>query len=123
MAKVENVTLTLPTDLLEDIDRHEKDRSKFVVEAIRHELDRRRRAELHQSLENPHPETAELENEGFDEWVRSLPEEDTDALVDKSAGKPVRWVPGEGWIEASSVSAARGTSGHRFRAGSLPRIG
>ena len=30
---------------------------------------------------------------------RSLPEEDTDALVDSSAGTPVRWVSGKGWVE------------------------
>jgi hypothetical protein len=28
-----------------------------------------------------------------------LREEDIEALVDNSAGKPVRWVPGEGWVE------------------------
>jgi hypothetical protein len=28
-----------------------------------------------------------------------LPEEDAEALVDSSAGKPVRWAPGEGWVE------------------------
>jgi hypothetical protein len=28
-----------------------------------------------------------------------LPEEDTEALVDSSAGKPVRWIPGKGWVE------------------------
>jgi hypothetical protein len=36
-----------------------------------------------------------------------LPEEDTEALVDSSAGKAVRWVPGEGWVEG--VSLGRGT--------------
>jgi hypothetical protein len=66
---------------------------------VRHELDRRRRAELHRSLRNPHPESADLAQQGLEEWARSLPEEDTEALVDSSAGKPVRWVPGEGWVE------------------------
>jgi hypothetical protein len=28
-----------------------------------------------------------------------LPEEDTAALVDASAGTSVRWVLGEGWVE------------------------
>jgi hypothetical protein len=28
-----------------------------------------------------------------------LPEEDTAALVDASAGTSVRWVSGEGWVE------------------------
>ena len=63
------------------------------------ELDRRRRAELRRSLQNPHPESAELAEQGLEEWTRGLPEEDTEALVDWTAGKPVRWVPGEGWVE------------------------
>ena len=44
MANVERVTVTLPDNLLRDIDRLEKNRSKFVAEAVRRELDRRRRA-------------------------------------------------------------------------------
>ena len=55
MASVERVTVTLPNDLIRDIDRQEKNRSKFVTEAIRRELDRRRLAELRRSLQNPHP--------------------------------------------------------------------
>ena len=99
MSNVERVTVTLPIDLLKDIDRREKNRSKFVVEAIRHELARRRRADLHRSMRNPHPEGVELAQQGFDEWVRGLPEEDAGALVDPSAGKAIRWIPGEGWVE------------------------
>jgi Arc/MetJ-type ribon-helix-helix transcriptional regulator len=101
MASVERVTVTLPQDLLSDIDRREKNRSKFVAEAVRHELDRRRRSELHRSLRNPHPESADLAEQGLEEWTRNLPEEDTEALVDSSAGKPVRWVAGEGWVEGN----------------------
>ncbi|RPH63685.1 MAG: hypothetical protein EHM78_27330 [Myxococcaceae bacterium] len=99
MASVERVTVTLPNDLLRDIDRREKNRSKFVAEAVRHELDRRRRAELRRSLQNPHPESADLAEQGLEEWTRGLPEEDTEALVDSKAGTPVRWVSGEGWVE------------------------
>jgi Arc/MetJ-type ribon-helix-helix transcriptional regulator len=99
MASVERVTVTLPNDLVRDIDRRGKNRSKFVAEAVRHELDRRRRADLRRSLQNPHPESAELAELGFEEWARSLPEEDTEALLDSSLGTPVRWVPGEGWVE------------------------
>ena len=50
MVSVERVTVTLPNDLVRDIDRRENNRSKFVAEAVRHELDRRRRAELRRSL-------------------------------------------------------------------------
>jgi len=99
MAGVERVTVTLPNDLVRDIDRREKNRSRFVTEAVRRELDRRRRAELRRSLENPHPESTELAELELGEWRRSLPEEDAEALVDSRAGKAVRWVPGEGWVE------------------------
>src|SRR5258707_9851894 len=99
MAGVERVTVTLPNDLVRDIDRREKNRSKFVAEAVCNGLDRRRRAELRRSLQNPHPESAELAEQGIEEWTRSLPEEDTNALVDNSVGSPVQWIPGEGWME------------------------
>ena len=99
MAAVERVTVTLPNDLVRDIDRREKNRSKFVAEAVRHELDRRRRAELHRSLQNPHPDSGELAEQGLEEWTRGFPTEDTEALVDSSIGKPIRWIPGQGWVE------------------------
>src|ERR1035441_10097891 len=99
MATIERVTVTLPDDLVKDIDRREKNRSKFVAEAVRHELDRRRRAELRRSLQNPHPESAELAEQGFEEWTRGLLAENPEDLVDSSTGKRVRWVPGEGWLE------------------------
>jgi hypothetical protein len=73
MATAERVTVTLPNDLARD---------------------RRRRAELRRSLQNPHPVGAELAENGFEEWTRVLPEEDTEALVDSSAGKLVRRTPG-----------------------------
>jgi post-segregation antitoxin (ccd killing protein) len=92
------VTVTLPGDLLRDIDRREKNRSRFVTEAVRRELARRRRAELRRSLENPHAD-APPADEGLGEWARSLPQEDPRALVDLNAGRPVRWVPGRGWLE------------------------
>ena len=99
MASVERVTVTLSGDLVRDIDRLEKNRSKFVAEAVRRELDRRRRAELRRSLHNPHPESAELAEQGLEEWSRGLPDEDAAGLVDSRASKADRWVPGAGWIE------------------------
>jgi Arc/MetJ-type ribon-helix-helix transcriptional regulator len=99
MPDVERVTVTLPIDLVRDIDRREKNRSKFVAEAVRRELDRRRRAELRRSLQNPHPESVELAEQGLEEWTRGLPGEDVEALVDSSAGKQIRWIPGAGWVE------------------------
>ena len=44
---------------------------------------------------------AELAEEGLQEWTRSLPAEDTEALLAPKAGKPVRWASGEGWVEGS----------------------
>ena len=99
MANVDRVTVTLPKDLVRDIDRLDKNRSKFIAEAVRNELDRRRREELRRSLHNPHPESAEPAGQGLEEWTRGLPEEDTEALVNSNAGTPVRWVSGEGWVE------------------------
>lgn len=102
MSTVERVTVTLPGELVKDIDRREKNRSKFVAEAVRRELDRRRRAELQRSLQNPHGESAELAEQGVAEWSRGLPEEDTEALLDSGGGRAVRWAPGEGWVEERS---------------------
>jgi post-segregation antitoxin (ccd killing protein) len=97
MATTERVTVTLPAELVESIDRLEKNRSRFITQAVEHELERRRREGLRRSLEQPHPEAAELADAGLDEWAASLPEDE--GLVDLAAGKPVRWVEGEGWIE------------------------
>lgn len=97
MPTTERVTVTLPAELVQSIDRLEKNRSRFIAEAVEHELDRRRREGLRRSLEHPHPEAAELADAGLDEWAASLPEDD--GLVDMATGKPVRWVEGEGWIE------------------------
>ncbi|MBK9169303.1 MAG: hypothetical protein IPM24_17825 [Bryobacterales bacterium] len=99
MATLERVTVTLPNDLVRGIDRREKNRSRFIAEAVRRELDRRRRDELRRSLENAHPESQELAGQGFEEWFRGLPDEDAEALVDSSAGTAVQWVPGSGWVE------------------------
>ena len=99
MPTVERVTVTLPVSLVSDIDRREKNRSKFVADAVRRELERRRREELRRSLRNPHQENSALADEGLDAWAHSLPEEDAESLVDSSAGKPVRWISGEGWVE------------------------
>ena len=96
---MERVTVTLPADVVEDIDRRERNRSRFILEAIRRELKRRQREELRRSLENPHPETSELADAGFADWTARLPQEKLSDLVDVRAGRPVRWVPGRGWIE------------------------
>jgi hypothetical protein len=100
MSTRERVTITLPGDVIREIDRREKNRSRFVLEAVQHEIDRRRREDLRRSLANPHPEGEELAEIGFDEWAGSLPREDVSDLVDLSMGHAVRWIRGEGWVEA-----------------------
>ena len=97
----ERVTVTLPAELVEGIDRFERNRSRFITEAVEHELSRRRREGLLQSLANPHPEAAELAETGLSDWAASLPSGD-DGLVDEAAGKPVRWVEGQGWVKESA---------------------
>jgi hypothetical protein len=101
MATTERVTVTLPAELVKSIDRFERNRSRFVAEAVERELIRRRREGLLRSLESPHPEAAELAETGLADWGASLPEGDED-LVDVNAGQPVRWVEGQGWVEEES---------------------
>lgn len=100
MATTERVTVTLPIELVEGIDRFERNRSRFIAEAVEHELLRRRREGLLRSLANPHREAVDLAETGLAEWRASLPAGD-EGLVDESAGKPVRWVEGQGWVEES----------------------
>jgi hypothetical protein len=100
MPSAERVTVTLRADLLEEIDRVERNRSRFIAEAVEHELQRRRREALLQSLANPHPETTEMADIGIGDWVNDIPAESD--LVDLSSGTPVRWVEGRGWVEESA---------------------
>lgn len=98
MASTTRVTVTLPADLVEEIDRLESNRSRFVLEGVRRELERRRREALRESLRAPHAEGLEVAEEGFDRWAEGLPDEDAGELVDLEAGTRVRWTAGEGWV-------------------------
>ncbi len=93
------ITVTLPPEVVDEIDRREGNRSRFVLHAVEAELERRKREELMLSLANPHPEAEEIAEEGFDDWGAGLPSEDHDGLVDPSGGSPVSWQPGRGWRE------------------------
>jgi len=93
LATTERVTVTLPADLLKGIDRLERNRSRFIAQAVEHELQRRRRDGLLESLKAQHPEAAELADAGLADWVEDNPE----GLVELSAGLPVRWIQGVGW--------------------------
>jgi hypothetical protein len=93
------VTITLPPDVVDEIDRREKNRSRFVLEAVRREVQRRRREDLKRSLTNPHPESSELADAGLEEWGTRSRRGDSADLLDPGGGKPVRWVPGKGWVD------------------------
>jgi predicted transcriptional regulator len=101
MAPTERVTVTLPVELVERIDRLERNRSRFIAEAVEHELVQRRRDGLLRSLKRPHPEAALVAEAGLADWGASLPADD-EGLLDASAGKPVRWVEGTGWVKDSA---------------------
>ena len=98
MPTSERVTVTLPADVLQRIDRLVRNRSRFIAEAVERELARRRREELLLSVSSPHPEASEVAELGLVDWGESLPEE-ADPLVDDAAGTAVRWVEGAGWIQ------------------------
>src|SRR5213594_1588135 len=92
------VTITLPPELVEEIDRRERNRSRFVFEAVRREIRRRQREDLRRSLAQPHPEAMELADAGIEEWGSGSRPGDASELLDPAGGKPIRWVPGKGWL-------------------------
>ena len=92
------VTVTLPAELVREIDRHERNRSRFVLDSIQRELERRRREELRRSLNSPHADSETLAEAGEREWLANLPGGAED-LIDPEAGQAVRWIPGQGWIK------------------------
>lgn len=96
MASIERITITLPANLVREVDQLERNRSRFIAEAVQHEVARRRRAALLESVQNPHPETTQFADAGLTDWTPELP--DDEALLDPSTGSPVRWVEGLGWI-------------------------
>ena len=99
----ERVTVTLPAELLRSVDRLERDRSRFILEAVRREIERRWREELRRSLRTPHPESLGLAEAGLGEWEKALPEEDLAELVDPAGGRPIRWTPDDGWVETAGA--------------------
>ncbi len=93
------VTVTLPEELVAEMDRSAPNRSRLVLEAVTRELARRRRAALRASLSAPHPESLVVAEAGVGEWGRSLPAEGADGLLDPAQARRVRWVEGKGWKE------------------------
>jgi len=98
----ERVTVTLPPDLLADIDRRERNRSRFIREAVRRELERRKREALRSSLSQPHGDSTELEGLGLAEWLGAS-DTDADPPLDLDGGIDVRWEPGRGWTPVEGV--------------------
>jgi Arc/MetJ-type ribon-helix-helix transcriptional regulator len=94
----ERVTVTMPAELVAGIDRIERNRSRFISEAVRHELQRRQRRELLRSLEDPHPDSATNAALGLTSWAEALPAEVSD-LLDPAAGVAVCWTHAHGWQE------------------------
>ena len=94
--RTDRVTVTLSGALVAKIDRLERNRSRFVAEAVRHELARRRRESLLQSVSSPHADTADLMDAGPSHWTADLP--DHEGLVDPAGGTAVRWIEGKGWV-------------------------
>jgi len=97
MGTTERVTVTLNADLIERIDRLERNRSRFIAEAVEHELASRRHDALLRSVRSPHADTAEFVDTGLGDWTSVLSGDED--LVDTAAGTPVRWVEGQGWTK------------------------
>ena len=95
----ERVTVTLPKEIIRDINRQGRNRSRFVLQAVQKELERRRKEELRRSLRTPHQDDSDIAEAGFVEWAEGLPVGDED-LIDINAGVNVKWVPGQGWVNS-----------------------
>ena len=89
MATTTELTITLPVQLVEGIDRVERDRNRFIAEAVAHELRRRDREGLADA--------------GLEDWYASVSAEDV-GLVDPSGGTAVRWIEGQGWIRRARAT-------------------
>ncbi len=99
----ERVTITVPTEIVEAIDRRSQDRGKFILDAVRRELARRRRGELRQSLKNPHLDSESIAQMGLTDWDSGLPGNTIEDLVDPESGSEIRWVSGKGWKSSAGL--------------------
>jgi metal-responsive CopG/Arc/MetJ family transcriptional regulator len=99
MPATERVTVTLPAELVQSIDRLDRNRSHFIGEAVRQEIHRRCHEELLRSLEAPHAESLEFAKLGIAEWSENLMSAEDDNLVAIAEGTAVRWDEETGWVE------------------------
>lgn len=95
---MDRITITMPPALVAAIDAASSNRSGFIVQAARRELRRRERRVFLKALDASTPEPG-LADVGLAEWVAGPPGDNVDDIVDPTAGKPIRWVPGAGWVE------------------------
>ena len=98
MSESARVTITLPAEVLLEIDSRERNRSRFVLQAVRRELQRRQREDLERSLASPHPESQSLESLGLNEWFATTKNE-AEEILDLTGGVEVHWLPDVGWLE------------------------
>jgi hypothetical protein len=92
------VTVTLPEDVVRDIDHVEPNRSRFVLRAVRSELERVHREAFRKSLAEPHPESISLAEAAIRDWAAQAPGSKADEdLLDPKAGTSVSWNPAKGW--------------------------
>jgi hypothetical protein len=94
----ERVTISLPEEMVQEIDGRERNRSRFVQRAIAGELERLRQQELQRSLDNPHTDSEVVAETGFSEWADQAAADDQE-LLDASSGKEIRWDADRGWIK------------------------
>jgi hypothetical protein len=94
MTTLERVTVTLPSNVVASIDSFESNRSRFISDAVRRELARRRKAMLLESVRNPHPESSKVGSLTARDWGGS---DDDASLVDITKGTPLRWSAKTGW--------------------------
>jgi len=92
------VTITLPTEILSEIDRGDKNRSRFILEAVQREIVRRKKEALQRSLTQPHPDSQALESADLQAWFQAG-EGDASELLDFNEGVEVHWIPGTGWMQ------------------------
>ena len=100
----ERVTVTMPAELVASIDRIERNRSRFIAEAVRHELQRRQRLALQDSLQSPHPDSLATAALGMPDWAVAQTDADND-LLDPEAGIPLAWQPNTGWVNPETPAS------------------
>jgi hypothetical protein len=100
MSTFERVTVTLPAELVAGIDRPKGTAARFIAEAVEHELARRRREALFDSVKNPHPETMDMADSGLGDWTAGLPDDEGSSILRE--GLPFAGWKDKGWLKASA---------------------